>query len=300
MKTYKPSKSEWLSLVADSNESTFFQTPMWYGIWALNSNIKIETICFHSENVKAILPLFSKRKKWYQKKRFYASPQGTYGGIIWLNKVNNIQLEYLEKYLHNLNALTIHSNPYQLDQKIKYKSTTPKETHILEIERLGQKLTVDWSPKHKASLKKAKSNKLEITESYQLHEWKAYSNLYKEIVDQRGDQSSNNYTEKLFVSIFNLEPQYRKLLLVKSGNQLLCGGIFFIYKKRMFYWHGASSKEGKVKCAAFALIEFALQIAIENQCQVFDFLPSGGNIGVKHFKKGFGTKIISCPQYHIG
>jgi len=296
MKIFKPSNKEWLNFTDKSEESTFFHTPIWYNLWTNHSNIRIETLKFTTDTNEGVLPLYSSRKKWYRKRKYYASPQGTYGGVLGSNKMNQNEQEQLTSHLKKMGSITIHSNPYQQSQFPNFSTSSPKVTQSINLESINKNISENWSSKHKASLKKSKSFQLEIVQSDKLEEWLEYGALYQEIVKERNTLSSNNYSIDLFKSMFEIEPRYRKLILVKYENRLVCGGIFFIYQKRMFYWHGVSSKDGKSKCASFTLLEYAIKIAKENKCNIFDFLPSGGNAGVEHFKKGFGTTKINCAE----
>ncbi|MFH0863575.1 MAG: peptidoglycan bridge formation glycyltransferase FemA/FemB family protein [Candidatus Gottesmanbacteria bacterium] len=84
--------------------------------------------------------------------------------------------------------------------------------------------------------------------------------------------------------------------------ELLAGAMIIIHDKVAYYFHAASSPEGRNLSAPSLIIWQAIKLAKEKGCQVFDFegiyderFPIKSWQGFTHFKKGFGGKEIEYP-----
>ena len=287
---------DWNRIVGGASSATFFHTSDWYTICQQSSNFNIETLIFKSNEQEAILPLYSVRSGLLRRKVFISSPFGTYGGLVYNEHCKNGK-EFIYFY-QETKRIYIQSNPYGRHRSIPFMNSFDYFTQVIYLYKIKQSFYENWSSKHLASLKKSKEIETSISETEDKKDWQQYYNLYKQVTVERGSNSTNSYHQSLFDEIYNLNSNLRKLILLKQDNEILSGGIFYIFNKRMFYWHGVSSKKGKDYASSFSLIDFAIQYAIRLNLDVFDFLPSGGHKGVVHFKKGFGSEVLICNKYN--
>ncbi len=88
-----------------------------------------------------------------------------------------------------------------------------------------------------------------------------------------------------------------------SNSQLpISGALILIHDRIAYYFHAASTQQGRKVSAPYLVIWEAMKIAKEKNCQIFDFegiydkrLPIKSWQGFTHFKKSFGGKELEFP-----
>lgn len=82
----------------------------------------------------------------------------------------------------------------------------------------------------------------------------------------------------------------------------IAGALILIHDKTAYYFHAASTPEGRKLSAPYLVVFEAIKLAKKKGCQIFDFegiydkrFPIASWQGFTHFKKSFGGKEIEYP-----
>ncbi len=83
----------------------------------------------------------------------------------------------------------------------------------------------------------------------------------------------------------------------------LAGALILFSDKTAYYFHAASTPEGRKLSAPYLVVWEAIKLAKRKNCEVFDFegiyderFPQKSWLGFSHFKKSFGGKEIEYPE----
>lgn len=86
----------------------------------------------------------------------------------------------------------------------------------------------------------------------------------------------------------------------------LSGALIILHDQTAYYFHAASSPEGRRLSAPYLIIWEAIKLAKKEGCKVFDFegiyderFPIKSWKGFTHFKKSFGGKEVEYPASKI-
>ena len=283
MEIRKVQSEEWLSFVENTDNATFFHTPMWYNLWVNAGYYRgTSAYLFQVENEKVLLPLCFKGRKILLRRRYFSSPQGTYGGLVFQNPPQPNFKKEIEKWL-SAKKVKIYKNPYLGENEQNNNCSyiiTSNNTITLDS---GQ----NWHPKHRYKLRRALKMEFEFHFSNTKNDWQEYYKIYKENIARRGKTSSNNYSQKLFDELYKLDESYRRLYLVLKDGAIQGGGIYFFDKTRIYHWHGCFTMQARELEAPIFLYYKMMEVLNNSNKQVLDLLPSGGHKGVDLFKRRF-------------
>jgi lipid II:glycine glycyltransferase (peptidoglycan interpeptide bridge formation enzyme) len=88
--------------------------------------------------------------------------------------------------------------------------------------------------------------------------------------------------------------------------RLLAGALIIFSNQTAYYFHAASSPEGRKMSAPYLIVWEAIKLAKKRGCKIFDFegiyderFPNKSWLGFTHFKKSFGGKEIEYPGCFI-
>jgi hypothetical protein len=284
MNNLESDKSQWLRIVKNNPSYCFFDTPYWFDIHAqyYRSSYYLKKTLFNGSAV--ILPVFRRKLKGiipvYSSAAF-----GTYGSLITDLQIPNKESEslILDELLDNKNYDYVGSPLLYKGELNANLSTQVIDLTTFRIDNI--------SKNHQASIRKAIRSNLQIEESNEIADWKAYFSIYSEATKLRGENASNNYHWRLFKLIFELNKDFRKLWVIKEENTIIGGAIFF-YFNIASYWHGANNKRCKQIGGSHLLHAHVIDDSKAKGYRIYDLCPSGGHKGVDQFKAGFNSKKL--------
>lgn len=94
----------------------------------------------------------------------------------------------------------------------------------------------------------------------------------------------------------------KEAYLLFANHKPLAGALIILHDQTAYYFHAASTKEGRRLSAPYLIIWEAIKLAKQKGCKVFDFegiydqrFPIKSWKGFTHFKKSFGGKEVEYP-----
>ncbi len=289
MTVHNATTEEWDNIVRNTISATFFHSEQWHKVWYNAGYYRgyVAKLFTYKENI-ALLPLSYKGMKMLFRRKYYSSPQGTYGGFLSTQKMEKEFISKLYKWCKN-NKVKNYSNPY-----LEASNSSESHTYIIHRnENSFEKIIANWHPKHRYKLRKGLKSGHQIVLGEKYDYWEKYYEVYLSNVIRRGSSSSNNYSKKLFDEIFALSPQSRKLFLtVKEGN-VVGGGLYFYDNHRIYHWHSCFTLEARNAEAPIHLYYEMIRELNKSKKTSLDLLPSGGHKGVDLFKSRFGVSKTS-------
>jgi len=97
-----------------------------------------------------------------------------------------------------------------------------------------------------------------------------------------------------------IEPGHGVLLLARSGDHIIAGGLFLLWEGGLYYKFNTSDPTGTDQRPNDLLVWTGIQYAKEHRCSLFDFgLSDWDQTGLVHYKRKFGTyeKTIHFLHY---
>lgn len=292
-------KAEWWAVWNTCDWATYFQSPEWAEVWSEYTEgmwcPRAEYIRL-STGVVAVLPFVVERGRRSRYRRHLSSPAGTFGGWLSDADVTIADSHLLTSLLQKKRALVWRWNPYAPAAPPSGRSSDDV-THVVDLVTDVADLTRSWSKGHRSAAQKAERAGIQIRCSESQGDWWAYYQLYGKSLARWGDKASTVYTWRLFAALSMASSSYRRLWVAEYEGRAVAGAVIFYGPRHVVYWHGAADDEYFHLRPVHMLIREAMRDARERGLYWFDFNPSGGHVGVKSFKKGFGARELPAPLY---
>jgi lipid II:glycine glycyltransferase (peptidoglycan interpeptide bridge formation enzyme) len=298
MRVRLATREEWIKILEDCPNATFFHSPWWYEVWRDYAGYKIETRLFEIDHHKKILlPLASKKVFKGLSKIYFSSPAGTYGGFLSKEELLAKDLKKIMNYIARFPSIEITQNLFgTIDIPLASKNDT--FTQVINLESGWNFLIKNWTKGHLSAAKKSEREGVKIRRAYNLSDWKEYFLLYQDSLVRWGDSASNNYTFELFERIKALPANLCTLWLAEYDSTIISGCLCFYFNYHVVYWHGSTNSKYYYLRPVHYLQYIIIKDSIEKGFKWYDFNPSGGHLNVSRFKNGFGTEKIVLKEYH--
>lgn len=296
MKISEIDESKWWGIINKNKIGTFFHTPDWYKVWALYADYGFTAYLIEFKSGRfALFPIGWKLRFKGIMKEYISGPVGTYGGPLSPNKLNEKEIKSLEKFIKSFNSISIRFAPFSRTLSSDFYTHTGF-TQILDLRYDWKVILKKWSKGHLSAAKKGLKSGVIVKLANQ-QQWANYYQIYVDTFNRWNAKKEEQYSLALFESLKSINPDRCKLWLASINGGIIAGAICFYFNKHVIYWHGASFtkylslKPGQV--LQYRIIEHA----VKNNFDFYDFNPSGGHLGVEHFKKGFGGLKYSSSIY---
>ncbi len=292
MKISKIGIEEWQEIIDKVSSATFYHSPKWYQVWKEYNGTDFQCLKYtFKDSSQAIFPFQIRKRLFGLTKEFISGPAGTYGGWIPIKKTEQFSIN-ISIVTNKFGHLQLVSNPFQKHNK---NIESHKWSRVIDLSKIKEENIIEnWSNTA------IKNRALAFKENFTFHkstkpeEWKEYFQLYQESIKRWGDRASNNYLPSLFEIIAALKDDFVDLLFLRKNNEMVCGGIYFKYKNRIHWWHGALGNNYTKTGASFYFQSNVLSYFKSNY-EILDLGSSGGHVGVDKFKERIGAKKMS---YH--
>lgn len=281
---------------------SYFVSPEWIKL-SLTQGYKPYIV----EMNNTVLPFVKKEKFLFH--NLYLSSYNLYGDMIGNENENNI-IDIIKQLRSNLflYRMTFAPDPTEPDSILekafqKTSSFRTVSTHILKLENdyeytLAKKINAT----RRNELRKAEKNpniKILDMNITNLANWDQYHEIYQKSLLRWGKQSG--YPKSLFYAMAQLNPLNVKLFGVQLNGRLVSGGIFFIYKNKILYWHGATLIEKDIAkyYPTSAMFNHIILFAHQNHLEYMNFGSSDGLDGVAKFKRSWGAGKVFYNIYGL-
>jgi lipid II:glycine glycyltransferase (peptidoglycan interpeptide bridge formation enzyme) len=280
--------TEWEKMVRDCKYATFFQTPTWYKI--ISETFPKMKICSKKiilNDKTIIVPLLHE----YEKN--ILSPFGVYGGYISSDNLSSEENIEISKWIKkNTSNIVWRANPFS--KQVINNATINDFTQFIDLRTDFDKIYNNFSKGHRYNIKIAKKNSIQYHVASSEDDYKKYYEIYQDSIKRWGKNVSSKYKYTLFENIFKNQDKNIKLWLATYMGKVISGALVFYHNKHSVWWHGAGLEKYHKLYANNFLQYIIIKNAHGNNYHYYDFNPSGGHDGVIKFKKGFGSKKLTC------
>ena len=291
----------WNRVSSTCRQATFFHTKVWssaleetFPRWVAHP-VAIE----FSDGNLMVMPLMRRRDRLFKSGYKESMLPGVYGGPLFLSSPGKAHWKEVWSAVNQFSNIIIWGNPY-----LKYLDSPKGEkrtlfTQALDLREGFDKVKKGFRKGHKANIKVARREGVEVDVAATLETVTAYYNIYRDSLRRWGRQAGGFYPGRLFYNLFR-QPEYGRAirLWVARWNGVVIGGaLIFYHNEHAVYWHGVVHPAYMNLHAAHLLLSTAIEDACRSGFRWFDFNPSGGLKGVEHFKNGFGTRYLEFYSY---
>lgn len=286
----------------DFKNKSYFISPEWITL-SLSQGYKPYIV----EMNNTVLPFVKKEKFMFH--NLYLSSYNLYGDMLGdedeSNIIDIIRQLHGNLFLHRMTFVPDPIEPNSILERAFQKTSFFRtvSTHVLKLERdyeytLTQKINATRRNKIK---KVGKDTDIKIVDLNiaDLTNWDRYYAIYQKSIERWG--MGSGYPKSLFYAMAQLNPIHVKLFGVQLDEVLVAGGIFFIYKNKILYWHGATltDKEISKRYPTSAMFNHIILFAYQNNLEYMNFGSSDGLDGVAKFKESWGAKKIFYNIYGL-
>jgi len=284
----------WEEIVKESNESTFYHTPLWHEI-VVNTfkDYFIATKGFIFEDGKrAVLPFIqTKTGGFFKGERHLKSSVYGYGGIISEGRLSEAHQNQIYNYITSMKAsVSIESNPlyeYTLPDCFSRKRDF---IHFIPLDKGEKYIYKHFSKGAKSSLSKAKRKGIIVRTIQKEEELLAYFEIYRDTLKRWGNATRVTYPEELFLNIFKSAGNAAKIWVAEKDGKIIAVVTIFYWNQIVNWFHGAALQDYFDCCPNNILQMEIMKDAIKRNYHYYDLGPSGGIDGVIKFKESFGAE----------
>ncbi len=296
---------EWDYFV-DSVESTlYFQTREWFEIWADYAGFESDTklVCFDSGK-KVLLPLARMKLLSGLVKAHFLAPKGMGGFVTEYLLAENERNELFE-ILNKIPMLYASVNPYETLTNEFPCLNGEEYTQFLDLSQGFAAIFKNWSKGHSSATKKGIREGVRIEPATTKDDWRSYYEFYLDNMARWGNNTTNNYSWRLFELLCEKKSGKIILWLAKYQGKPVSGALCFYHNRHVAYWHSASSQQFFRKLSASHVLQYhIIKDACDRGFLLYDLMPSGGIEGVIAFKKGFSplqkpVRIYMSPSMRL-
>lgn len=276
--------------------ATFFHSRTWAEIWKTHTGgtvVPSGSKLILDDGTHVVLPLSVQTAYSGLVNIYLSSPGGTFGGWFAQTQLSGQQAcgvwEHLRSEYPNMVLCT---NPYDNSQaEVAAHCPRTDATEALDLAPGFDSIWNDWRKSGAAArnVKKAVKSGVQIRLAEGEKDWKEYFGIYQDTLRRWGDKATSNYGWAIFRELEKRSGGHIKLWLATRESGIIAGAICLYGPKHAVYWHGAALEEYFPLRPVNLLMCEMIRDACDRGFSWFDFNPSGGQEGVRAFKKSLGA-----------
>ena len=281
---------------------SIFHSVEWINVLADYYHFPKKIIHFHENGVSLSLIPFLVSTTLKGKKCLNFLPFTDQIDILGKNHINHI-IKYLsENELSDYYKIIFHTDisNFVVDNEIKNKIFIDDSyvKHTLFLSSLWENIQYKFSINAKRNIKKAIKNQVEIRYETDDNALAVFYHLHLLTRKKHGTPIQPYGFFKKLKQVF-LEKENGMILSAYKGKIPLAAAVFLFDNQTMIYKYGASNPNFLKFRPNELLFSEAIRIAQEKNLKVFDFgISKINNIGLRHFKSGFGA-VESPVSYSV-
>jgi hypothetical protein len=304
VKTSDTPDFDWDALWESCESATFYHSRLWAEIWQKYSKRRVrpepKTISF-SDGVEVIIP-FS-RLSYYggivTRHSLAGAPAGSlpnYGNWLSTGSLTDNHIALLTEYLiSNYRTLVWRLNPFDDNSKYisvntKYSQRKPFVSYMIDLTLGMESIYSNLDQKCRNKINQGIKNKLETREADGIDDWRKYFEIYQDTVNRWSSKALYVLNWEFFELLATTEKKYCTLWLTWHKNVPIAGSVCFYSHQKVLIWHSASlTKFLSLRPVNYSRYKI-IKDGVERGYRWIDFETAGGNKGLTHFKKSFGTE----------
>lgn len=288
---------DWDAAWASCPYATYFQSREWAQLWESYTSGRTRpcplTVTF-SDGCTAVLPLSVRRSVAGLVRTYLSSPAGTFGGWVTGDPLEDAHGRALADLVNKLGDLDWRVNPYDPLSECLALTAELDDTHVLILNEDFDVLFRTWSKGHRAAVKQAQREGVQVRLAQTKEDWLAYYATYEDTVARWGDEPAIVYRREFFERMAMCNPEHVRLWLGLHDGSVIAGALCLQASQHIAYWHGAALADEFKRRPVNLILYEAIRDACASGYRWFDFNPSGGHEGVRSFKASFGTTVLPC------
>lgn len=295
------SPEEWDQIWQTCETATYFHSREWSEVWSRYKPGVIEPdarLVVFSDGVRALLPVSRQRLRGGRRWLILSSPDGTYGGWLGGEDIDDAHAALLAEALCGLSRdLRWRLNPFDVQALAAAPAAASAEvTHTLDLQLGFAALQRGFSRGHRSAANKARRAGVRVECAVDEGQWRAYFEIYGASRERWGARREGGHQWPLFSDLSRLGSSHVDLWLATIDEKVICGALCFSSATHVVYWHGAALADYFPLRPATLLMSEIIRVACEDGYRWFDFNPSAGLRGVVAFKERFGAQAMACPE----
>jgi len=237
------------------------------------------------------IPFFLIKSNFFGRK-LISMPYGDYGGFISVSKIDWVlkKLEDIAKE-NNLDYIEIR------EPELKLESFETKVTYynfVLGLKRPLDDIWKSFDKKVRNSVRKAEKSHVKVVEGSG-RDLEEFYRLYLNTMKKLG---SPPHSFDFFNNVFKFCSKNVKLLFAEHDDKKIAASIFFLHKKKIYYWKNVSKEEYLHLRPNDLILYKMIEWGQKKKFESLDFGRARMHTGGFLFKKRWGGKMKELKYYY--
>jgi len=283
--------------VKSEDVSNFYHSSNW--VKAVEESYQIKPFIVGLVDKKKlinVIPFFLLKSNFFGKK-LVSLPYGDYGGFLFsnlkvdwiLNKLDDIAKE------NNVDYIEIREPNVKLGKHLKYFEIKFRYyTFILNLNQSIENIWKSLDKKVRNSIRKAEKSHVKVVEGSR----KDLEEFYRLYVNTMKKLGSPPHSFGFFDNIFKFCSKNVKLLFAEHNNKKIAASIFFLHKKKIYYWKNVSDKESLHLRPNDLILYKVIEWGQKKNYKSLDFGRTRMHTGGFLFKKRWSGKMKELKYYY--
>jgi FemAB-related protein (PEP-CTERM system-associated) len=289
------STEEVMDFIKLENVSNFYHTFGWMKAIEESYGLKpVILALLDDKKILNVIPFFLLESKFFGKK-LVSLPYGDYGGLLFDFKVDWIlkKLDDIAKET-DVDYVEIREPNVKFWKHFKsFKTEFKYYTFILNLDKPLEEIWKSFDKKVRNSIRKAEKNNVRVIEGSR----KDLGEFYKLYLRTMKKLGSPPHSFNFFDNVFKFCSKNVKLLFAEYEDRKIAASIFFLHKKRIYYWKNVSDDEylhlRPNDLILYRMIEFGQKRKYES----LDLGRTRVNTGTFLFKKRWGGRMEELKYF---
>jgi len=277
--------------------SNFYHSRNW--IKAIEESYKIKPFILgliDNKKIINVIPFFLLKSNFFGSK-LVSLPYGDYGGFI----LSNQKVDWLLKKLNDIakendvDYVEIREPNLEFEKHLKsFETRSQYYTFVLNLDQPVEDIWKSFDKKVRNNIRKAEKFHAKVVEGNK----KDLEEFYRLYVNTMKKLGSPPHSLDFFDNVFKYCSKNVKLLFAAHDNKKIAASIFFLHKKKIYYWKNVSDEEYLYLRPNDLILYKMIEWGQKNNFKSFDFGRTRMHSGGFLFKKRWGGKMKELNYYY--
>jgi CelD/BcsL family acetyltransferase involved in cellulose biosynthesis len=290
-----PSRAEWWSVCEADPNASFFATPDWADILTTSfRRFHARPLVFDGDAPAAcLIPAIEVRRGGRHLSSLHAMPFGTYGGILRRDPIDararDAAIEFFLTHDGPSLQRTLYPNP--LGDPLPATVTTHSGyVHAIDLSRGWQHWWdhLDQSTRHE--VRNPERRGVEVHSDMNAETFETFSRNYAR--EARARRGAFDVSDRFMASVWEARSPRIELWTAYKDSHMIAGVLVFRFRAHMTPFLSFVHSDYRALSPSRLLYGRMIARACEFGVTGFNFLGSGGNPGVEHFKHSMGARRV--------
>ena len=311
MEYTKVSNEEWEEIVLNSDNASFFHSPLWAKIMERTYGYRTATRLYEINGKKILIPMMELNLNKYGFKTYASMPGNKdQGGLFsesditiddFKSIVNDIvggKTLSLYLALPLFKNLTLGKSSSSIKEEWKFKDEFDY-VHLVNLEGKDfEDIWKNYKGKTRTHIRKAKKSGVEIRDATSLDDFKIFYDILLG-ASQKWGLETPPIPFKLLKNLYKYAPSHTQLKLAVKEDKIIAGQLSFPYSKIVHGYISSFLREYGTFHPTSLLYNEVIKQACQEGYKYFSFGPSGNLDHIRRVKEKFGAEKIEVNRYMI-